>query len=221
MAARVSAIGGGAKFKAEMMGLKETRLMLRDLMQGIANESDLSTGEKAAVIVRAKQLLQAELGEAAAIIRDTARSNAAAENWPAAVVKAIFKFSDLKESERKRQRGALAGVRTGAPRLGKQPDLRSGPRMGRRVNKAGLYIEWRAGYNQGPVNRRSSRKGTTGRLMGMSLGRVMETGTQHNQATRAFRRAVIAKRGEVLRRATEGYQMVVRWIAARHGKAAA
>ena len=220
--AKVSALGGGVKLKAEIIGLKETKLYLRDLLQGVANEKDLSVGERAAVIVRAKQLIQVELGEAATIIRDTARSNAGASGWGAAIVRAIFKYSDLKDSERKRQRGALAGVRTGAGGRGRAPELRSSSSMKRRIDKKGLFIEWNAGYNMGPTKRgKTKRNAPTGRKIGMSLGRVMETGTVHNQPTRAFRRAIVSKRAEVIRRSAEGYRSVVKWIAARHGKVAA
>jgi hypothetical protein len=224
--AAVSAIRGGAKFKAEMIGLKEVSVTLRDLMNGIANEKDLSVGEKSAVTKLAHQMLQTHLGEAAGVIRDAARTNAASSNWPAAVVRAIFKYSDLKDSERRKQRGALAGIRTGAPTRGRAAVLRSGPTMKRRVDKDGIYIEWNAGYNMGPISRkrqRGVRKAAStggGKKIGMSLARVMESGTAHNKATRAFRRAVLGKRQEVLNRATAGYQSVVKFIAAKHGKRA-
>lgn len=222
MAGRVTALRGGANFKAEMIGLKDLRVTLRDLLAGVANESDLSGGERNAVIQEAKKRLQDGLGEAAAIIRDTARTNASASKWSAAVVRAIFKYSDLKESERKGQRGALAGVRTGAGRMGRAPQLRSGPRMGNRVDKSGLFVEWNAGYQYGPRRKGKGRiTATAGRLIGMSLGRIMETGTKKNTATHAFQRAVRARRGDVLRRTAESYSAAVRFIAARHGKVAA
>lgn len=220
--AAVTALRGGAKFKAEMIGLKEVSVTLRDLMVGIANEKDLSVGEKSAVTRLAHQMLQTHLGAAAGVIRDAARTNAASSNWPAAVVRAIFKYSDLKDSERRKQRGALAGIRTGAPTRGRAAVLRSGPKMKGRVDKEGIYIEWNAAYKMGPRRRGKGRiVGTPGKLLGMSLARVMESGTTHNRATSAFRRAVVSKRQEVLNRATAGYQSVVKFIAAKHGKRAA
>lgn len=220
--AAVTALRGGAKFKAEMIGLKEVSVTLRDLMVGIANEKDLSVGEKSAVTRLAHQMLQTHLGAAAGVIRDAARTNAASSNWSASVVRAIFKYSDLKESERRKQRGALAGIRTGAPTRGRAAVLRSGPKLGKRVDKEGIYIEWNAAYKMGPRRRGKGRiVGTAGKLLGMSLARVMESGTAHNKATKAFYRAVKSSRQEVLNRATAGYQSVVKYIAAKHGKRAA
>lgn len=217
--ARSITTGGGKAVKVEVHGLKELRATMRDLLQGIANEKDLSPGRKASVTRLAQQMIQSQMGEAALMIRNTARANAQSARWPRAVVRAIFKYSDLTESERKKMRSALVGVRTGAPRIGRPGDIKSGP--GRAKKPDGIYVEWNAKERSdvfvGPRRRgqRGMRKAAAGRKLGMSIGRIMESGTIHNTPTTAFQRAVAARRAEALRRVSEGYKKAIAIVRGR------
>lgn len=207
--------------RAEVQGLRELKLTLNGLMEAIGQDASLSPGQKSAVAIRAAAALSQYAGEAAKEIRDAARSNAQAAGWPAAVVRAIFKYNDPNAQKSRNRSSALVGVRKGAP---PRADIRS------ESNPSGIYVEWRAKYAFTAIRLKGRRKGkkvfqskgtnAAGKKLGMGLATIFERGTLNPTAwTRqafaprpAFSPAITSHAGPAMEKLTDGYKDIIEWI---------
>ncbi len=176
------------KFAVELKNLRELKVQFRDIATAV-------TGERAkGALQYAGQAIQNAYGAAALLIRDKARSNAAAGRAPRRLYSgarpAIFAFSDFESGrDDKRKRSSLVGVRTGlSPRA---PDPH-------------LYIQWF------PKSGRRSKDGS--RLqhggLSMSLAALYERGTKDRlvRPLRYFRSAIFSTKGQVIGLLTRAYQ---------------
>jgi hypothetical protein len=210
--------------KVQMLGLKECRLTMRDLMQTVADDDSLSVGEKSTATRWASERLSQYAAEAAQDIRDEARRRATSQGWPPAVIAAIFKYNDPNAPKKKNRKAALVGVRKGTP-------LRS---VGNRiVNPRGVYVEWHARTAMTKLRWRGKRKrdkviaggefSAKGRKLGMGLGTIMEFGSRNATAFTskpwparpAFVPAVMARKGPAMEKLVDGYKAVVEEIVRR------
>lgn len=201
-----------------MLGLRECRLTMRDLMQIGAGDDALAVAQNASTARWVTERLSRYAGEAAADIRDEARRRATAQHWPRSVVGAIFKYNDPDAPKRRNRKSALVGVRKGSP-------LRSiGTRI---VNPRGVFVEWRARFAMTKLNWRGKRRkdktilggssSAAGRKLGMGLGTIMERGTINPTtftrrpwpARPAFVPAVQARKGPAMEKLVEGYRAVI------------
>ncbi len=200
--------GGGKAVKAEIEGLRELEAKLRDLIS--LDDDSLSPGQKSIRTKWARERLNSVLGDAADMVKVQARANAQAQKWPKAVIAAIFSYADIDKARGKFKysiRGALAGIRKGAP-----------PRRDMEI-----YREWNPGRSWGgivggylhPTGKRVLKKGlVSGRLIGMSLASMFEFGTSKMAARPAFRPALRATRQRVLQFVANGYRGVIEQLSA-------
>lgn len=207
-----------------MLGLKECRLTMLDLMRSFADDDSMSAGEKTTASRWATERLSKYAGEAAQDIRDEARRRATSQGWPSAIIAAIFKYNDPNAPREKNRKAALVGVRKGKP-------LRS---VGNRIiNPRGVYVEWKARTAMTKLRWRGKRKkdkriaggdfSAAGRKLGMGLGTIMEFGTRNATAFTskpwparpAFVLAVAARKGPAMEKLVEGYKAVIEEIVRR------
>jgi len=123
----------------------------------------------------------------AEFMRDTIRTRQQGSRWNAAVIGATFAATDLSERQGKK-RMALVGVPTGSPR-GRHPDVRSAS------NPKGIYVEW---------GKRS------GKIVGMSLARIFESGTRKFPARPAIEPAKQQAGLKAIQMLGDGYREVLR-----------
>lgn len=217
MAAPVKSItsGGGKIAKAEVLGIRNLRVSLNDLLSGVCNAEGIA--KRSAAGRAAADKINGFVGEAAQLIKRETVANAMARRWPRAVVAAIFKYNDPHAPQGKKWGTALAGIRTGArPRLDEK-----------------IFREWEATRFFQPMsfsrarkkNRKLPRMVTPGTLLGISLARIYETGTRGPTAwtrkswkpTYAFRDAVALTRTAALGLVREGYEKAIDIIQRAHG----
>lgn len=163
------------------------------------------------------------LGDAAEMIADRARSNAASRGVPQRVQRAIFTFNDPQKYQPMRP-AALVGVRTGARYLIRKTDrYRAG--SARAPKDDSLFKEWFAGGSWVSRKERGERVGVRkialvksagGRLIGESLSQMFEKGTSRGiKATRYFRDAVFAVRERALKQIRDGYKLYIESVGGR------
>ena len=195
--------GGGKLFKVEVTGVRELQLNLRALIRDLGVEEQIVAKAEAYEVI----------ADAADSIRDVARRNARSQGWPDQVVDAIFSFKDFSKAKTKKQKAAMVGIRTGAP-----PHLELHTRQ-----QKGLYVEWFPGRSKSTRAKSLVLPGTKSakgdgslQKVGMSLGRMFESGTSKMKARPAFRPAVLSERGNVLAKIRAGLGAIV----ARYNNAA-
>lgn len=185
---------------------------LKDLSVKAGTLANVIAGRNAAGVAQQHlRTINESFGMAAQILRDRMRSNAAAQGWPRRLIRAIFKYND--PGAKGRWGSALAGVRTGAPP--------------HRDNE--IYREWKARYEFQPLTF-SRRKGMkvkdlnpAGKLIGMSLARIYESGTQNPtawtrkplRARRAIAPAIYATANRMKEAIRLGYEKTMVAIAER------
>jgi hypothetical protein len=124
--------------------------------------------------------------QASTVLRDAAR--AAIGGKSQRVTAATFAFYDLDAGRTKAQkRSSLVGVKTGAP-----------PRLDRT-----LYRVWGAGST-----RKNGSVATHG--LGISLGRILETGTRYQRGTRFFSTAIRSTKSRAIGLLVNAYKDAIR-----------
>jgi hypothetical protein len=124
--------------------------------------------------------------QASTILRDAART--AITGRSRRVTSATFAFADLDAGRTKAQkRTSLVGVRTGAP-----------PRLDRSI-----YRVWGAGST-----RKNGTTATNG--LGISLGRIFESGTRYQRGTRFFSSAIRNTKSRAISTLVTAYKDAIR-----------
>jgi hypothetical protein len=214
--------------KVQVEGLTKLRATLRDLVQSVSSDTDLtagmSEGERSTASRWAQERLSGYAAEAAQDIRDEARRRATAQNWPAAIIRAIFKYNDPDAPKRKNRTSAIVGIRKTKPTRSIGADV---------YDRRGVYVEWHAKAAMtkltwtGKRKREKKIRGGTlhrvGKLLGMGLGTILERGTINATtftrkpfpARPAFVPAVQARKGPAMEKLVEGYKAVIEEIVRR------
>ena len=174
----------GRKWGAEIANLKETQVRFAEIVRAM-------DGEDKSVYRAAKERISKRFVEVSRYLRDKARLNVAMAGGPQRVRAAIFAFTDFDASRvPSRKRSTLVGVRTGAP-----------PR-----HDPHIFFTW----GRGSTRRKGG--GIAHRGIGMSLGRIFESGTRFVRGSRYFRNAVFSTKTTILRQLADAYKDAVRMM---------
>lgn len=154
----------------------------------LRKEIDLLIGhmegtEKSSALMAMEDVMRAPVE----LMRDIMKDRETSSRWPSEVIAATFADPDLSKQTGKK-RAAVAGVQTGSPR-GRYPDVRS------RSNPRGVYVEW---------GKRS------GKIVGMSLARIFESGTRKFPGRPAIAQAIQQAGPQALTLLGDGYRSLLR-----------
>ena len=180
-------LASGKKWGAEIANLKETQVRFSEIVHAIS-------GDDKSLFRQAKEHISKRFVEVSQFLRDKARDNIAMVDGPRRLRAAVFAFTDFDASrDPRRKRATLVGVRTGAP-----------PR-----NDPKLFFVW----GRGSTRRKGG--GVARRGIGMSLGRIYETGTRFRRGARYFRNAVFSTKSTILNQLASAYKDAVRMLSDR------
>jgi len=160
MARPRNVITRAGRWRVEVQGLKAVQTSFAEL------SSILTADDRVEKYQRGLAIVKYGFAQASMILRDAARSALGGKSRR--VTAATFAFADLDAGRTKAQkRSSLVGVRTGAP-----------PRLDKSI-----YRVWGAGST-----RKNGTTATNG--LGISLGRIFESGTRYQRGTRFFSSAI-------------------------------
>ncbi len=176
------------KFAVELKNLRELKVQFRDIAKSVSGERAVGVLQNVGIAI------QNAYGAAAVLIRDKARSNAAAGRAPRRLYSgarpAIFAFSDFESGRsNKQKRSSLVGVRTGLSARSPDPNL---------------FVTWHP--KSGTRKKDGSRLQSGG--LSMSLAALYERGTKDRRVRpiRYFRSAIFSTKGQVIGLLTRAYQ---------------
>jgi len=176
MARPRSVITRAGRWRAEVTGLKAVQTSFAELSSILTADGRVEKYQRGLAIVKDG------FARAAAVIRDAART--AIGSRSRRVAGATFAFYDLDAGRTKAQkRSSLVGVRTGAP-----------PRLDRSI-----YRVWGAGST-----RKNGTTATNG--LGISLGRIFESGTRYRRGTRFFSAAIRNTKSQAIQTLVTAYK---------------
>lgn len=182
MARPRNVITRAGRWRAEVQGLKDAQTSFAELSSMLLAEGRVSKYQRGLAIVKAG------FQQASLLLRDAAR--AALGGKSRRVTAATFAFFDLDAGRTKAQkRSSLVGVRTGAP-----------PRLDRTI-----YRVWGAGSA-----RKNGTIATNG--LGISLGRIFESGTRYQRGTRFFSAAIRGTKSRAISTLVNAYRDAIAYF---------
>lgn len=168
------------RWRVEIAGLKDVQTSFADLSALLLADGRIEKYQ------RGLEVVKYGFAQASFMLRDAARSTLG--NRSRRVTAATFAFADLDAGRTKAQkRTSLVGVRTGAP-----------PRLDRSI-----YRVWGAGST-----RRNGTTATNG--LGISLGRIFESGTRYQRGTKFFSSAIRASKSRAIQTLITAYKDAIR-----------
>jgi hypothetical protein len=168
------------RWRVEVTGLKAVQTSFAELSAMLLADGQVNKYRRGLDIVKSG------FARASFMLRDAARS--ALGNKSRRVTAATFAFADLDAGRtRAQKRSSLVGVRTGAP-----------PRLDRSI-----YRVWGAGST-----RKNGTTATNG--LGISLGRIFESGTRYQRGTRFFSSAIRNGKSSAISTLVNAYKEAIR-----------
>jgi hypothetical protein len=202
-----SAIRRNPALKVELLGLKDARERFLDASKALARDQGMIRWYTAK---RAEQAVLEGFKRAGSVAITSVKSEARGKGWPERLISAMF--SRVNENWQERRRGVniagLIGVRTG--RKSREVGTKARP---------GIWVEWRS--RGAFTNIRATRKGiirgaerAAGTLLGMSLARIMESGTVRTRASGygprpAFLAGVMRSQKQMVADVTRAYELAI------------